>query len=206
MSSHNTREAFLYLDSVRGLAAIVVVASHLVIGFYPSIYNSVMPPWIRVWYSGEFAVQLFFTLSGFVLSLSFVRGAGIESLRSAALRRYFRLVLPIATSVFLSYLLLRFGLYFNHEVAVETNQPADSWMGRWYGFSASPLRAIDEGFYRAFFAHDMGRTYNNVLWTMQMEFAGSLFVFSFLALFGKLRNRWLVYIAVGAVITRQGWV
>ena len=206
MSKASARNEFLFLDSVRGVASVVVVASHLVMGFYPELHAPTQPPWVRIWYSGDFAVQLFFVLSGFVLSISFVRGGGLESIRSAAVRRYFRLVVPIAACVLLSYLLLRMGLYCNREAAIASGQTADSWLGRWFNFPASLPRAIDEGLYRALFAFNIDNTYNNVLWTMQAEFAGSFFVFGFLALFGGLRNRWLVYCVVGAVLIRQEMV
>ena len=205
MSVDKARDEFLFLDSVRGAAAVVVVASHLVAGFYPAMHFPSLPPWVRVWYSGDFAVQLFFALSGFVLSLSFVRGGGIESLRSAAVRRYFRLAVPITASVLVSYSLHYLGLYFNREAAAATGQEVDSWLGRWFGFSPSLPRAVDEGLYKSLFAHNLGRTYNAVLWTMQAEFAGSFFVFAFLALFGGLRRRWVVYAALAAVFLRQEW-
>lgn len=93
------------LDSIRGVAAVVVMMSHLILGFYPVIYigtDHVVTPWVRVWYQGDFAVTLFFVLSGFVLSLSFLHTKNIESLRSAAVRRYWRLVVPVAASVLIS--------------------------------------------------------------------------------------------------------
>jgi peptidoglycan/LPS O-acetylase OafA/YrhL len=41
--------------------------------------------------------------------------------------------------------------------------------------------------------------YNEVLWTMPVEFKGSFLVYGFLALFGGLRRRWLLYVIVGGV-------
>jgi peptidoglycan/LPS O-acetylase OafA/YrhL len=44
--------------------------------------------------------------------------------------------------------------------------------------------------------------YDNVLWTMQIEFYGSFLVFGMLALFGRLQRRWLVY-ALLAILLRH---
>ena len=46
-------------------------------------------PLLEIWYNGDFAVRLFFVLSGYVLSLEFLRRGNVEVLRSYALRRYF---------------------------------------------------------------------------------------------------------------------
>ena len=43
-------------------------------------------------------------------------------------------------------------------------------------------------------------TYNLVLWTMPIELVGSFLVFGFLALFGSLRNRWILYATVGVCL------
>src|SRR4051794_11019896 len=94
----------LSLESIRGLAALAVVFCHCVNGFYPTLRKAAAPPGTQLWQNGEFAVRLFFVLSGFVLSLSYFRQPSLVTLRSAAVRRYFRLLLPIAGSVLLAYL------------------------------------------------------------------------------------------------------
>jgi peptidoglycan/LPS O-acetylase OafA/YrhL len=149
---------------------------------------------------------MFFTLSGFVLSLGFIRGGGMEALRSAAARRYFRLALPILFSTLASYALLRLGFYANRAAAEVADQSPEGWLGQWFAFDPSLPGAIDEGLLRALFSYDAGRTYNNVLWTMQAEFAGSLFIFGFHALVGRLRHRAVVYGGLGIVFLRFDWV
>ncbi|WP_443147193.1 acyltransferase family protein [Paenibacillus sp. KACC 21273] len=74
-----------YLDGLRGLAALIVVISHFVVAFYPSLYNGSIDSvhtqkslelWIskspfNLFYNGNFAVCVFFVLSGYVLSYKF---------------------------------------------------------------------------------------------------------------------------------------
>ena len=58
------------LDAVRGIGAFVVMWQHLVLGFQPNWKDLSLAtsPWIRVWYQGDFAVHVFFVLSGFLIT------------------------------------------------------------------------------------------------------------------------------------------
>lgn len=60
------------LDSIRGLAALSVLLSHIII-VNMDIFTFVMKTPIRLFTSGYSAVILFFVLSGFVLSLPFLK-------------------------------------------------------------------------------------------------------------------------------------
>ena len=195
------------LDSVRGLAALVVVAAHLIAGFHPTVYfdaKAVVTPWLRVWYHGDFAVALFFVLSGFVLSLSFFRTRSVEVLRAAAARRYWRLVVPVAASIALAYGLHSAGLFANREAALAMAPYEVEWLGGFYSYEPSALDAATEALWGAFVGWDRKATYNVVLWTMGYEFFGSLLLFGFLALAGGLRRRVLVYAAAGVVLQQMG--
>ena len=96
------RSGFLpRLESVRGIAAVVVVVYH-VIALYGDISGS-----------GMVAVVVFFVLSGFVLARSLERDC--DAARFAR-RRFFRLVPPAAAVVaLLACLHWRFGFYVGYE-------------------------------------------------------------------------------------------
>ena len=181
------------LDAVRGLAAVVVVMHHLVCTFWMEWKAVPTTPGSQVWNHGEFAIRLFFVLSGFVLSLSYFRTLELTVLRSMAVRRYFRLALPIIGSVALAVSLQAMGLFSNARCAEELGLPPGSWLGRSNAGDVNLSDAGREAFFGAYFSYDVRRTYNSVLWTMEMEFKGSLLVFAALALFGRARNRWLLY-------------
>src|SRR5215218_6369208 len=222
-------ERQMHLESVRGLAALAVVLHHLALAFYPQMHNwmgsptvgralpaplriAAAPP-LNVFHNGVFAVVVFFVLSGLVLSYSFFRADAPEkrsaALASAAVRRYFRLVIPILASVLLAYVLLRLGLLHHRQLGrllhVEpwwVVSEDDWWLTAQWNFEPRLASALHEGLFGVFFSFDPARTYSAVLWTMGIELAGSFFVYSFLGLFGSLRNRWVIYLLVGAALAK----
>ena len=194
------------LDAVRGIGSFVVMWHHLVLGFQPNWkFDPLLAtsPWIRVWYHGDFAVHVFFVLSGFVLSYSFVKSGNMDVLRAAAVKRYWRLFLPVAVSILISYLLFTAGAYANRNAARFMHQEVSSWLNQWFAFPLSWIGAIDEAVYGAFFRYDVTQTYNSSLWTMQTEFLGSFFIFAFQGLARGLRCRPLIFLLLFAVFLRQ---
>jgi len=202
----------LHLESIRGLAALSVVFSHLVNMFCQQLMavdaptRQAHPAWMTVIacsplnlaYNGHFAVVLFFVLSGFVLSYSFLRSGNQAALTSAAIRRYSRLMIPILVSTLLIYALSALGLLYNQQAAALMSD--ESWIGTHNRFGLGFLAAVREGAYGALLDFDPANTCNAALWTMSIELLGSFFVFAFLALFGRLQRRWLVYLAMSAVL------
>lgn len=147
--------------------------------------------------NGDLAVCIFFILSGIVLSTSFFR-KGDTSVTASAIKRYFRLAIPAGTSVLIAYTLLRLGLFHNHTTALLTGSP---WWEAFWQYPANLWGAIQEGFFRVLVSDQ--DNYNPVLWTMKVEFFGSFMVFAFLALFGKLQRRWIVYVVLTALIWKS---
>ena len=70
---------------------------------------------------------------------------------------------------------------------------ASGWLTSWYNFPANLVGAIKSAMWNSFFIYDTLSTYNSVLWTMEKEFYGSLFLFAFLGLLGNRRSRILFY-------------
>jgi peptidoglycan/LPS O-acetylase OafA/YrhL len=200
-------------EAIRGVASLGVLLGHLIIAFWPHLYIGAreIPPtfprfvrWFalspfKILYDSQFAVTIFFLLSGFVLSLSFFKSRSTEALTSAAVRRYFRLMLPAAASILLAYLLLKLGWMFNRRACEYMTQSLGvphTWLGLFYNFRPHFTSALKECVWDTFFA---GSTYNANLWTMSIELAGSFVVYHFLALFGTARNRYLLYAVLAGV-------
>jgi peptidoglycan/LPS O-acetylase OafA/YrhL len=217
-------------DSLRGLAALSVAVGHFVLGFWPGFYFRAGPAWDRApgwmraiytfpgrhFLNGSLMVSVFFVVSGFVLALPFFRGGGSTSLGSAATRRYFRLMLPVAFSIFLAYGLMVCGAMRSPETVRRLDQTYDvsahvaprdigetnGWLACYYKFPPSISWALREAVWGVF---SQGAVlYDPPLYTMPDELAGSFLVFAFLALFGSLRNRGLLYAAVGGLCLLAG--
>lgn len=99
-------ERFLYIDGLRGIAALMVAISHL-LGAAATRHPDILPQAV-VWLGdfGRYGVQIFFVLSGFVIAHSVRDGVyGFNYLGRFAARRFVRLDLPywsvIALEIFL---------------------------------------------------------------------------------------------------------
>lgn len=182
-----------YLEGLRGLAALIVVFAHYVQFYYsdPLFYNpqssleyylSKTP--FNLTYNGNFAVCVFFVLSGYVLSMKFFQEKSMDIIYSSAVRRYIRLAIPVLFSVFLAYILLLLDLY----------DQFGKYTGdlRYESMEHNFFSMLKTSLYEIFFNYS--NTYNGVLWTMTYEFLGSFLIFSFLALFGQANKRYYLYI------------
>ena len=199
------KNRFWELEGLRGVAAIVVVAYHYLLAFYglallgrdsgiPVVQNmrfedNFYGNPIAVFLSGTFAVAIFFVLSGFVLSIGFFQTGKLEIIKKLAAKRYLRLMLPALASILIAFVLLSLGLEHNRIAAVITHS---GWLGGGWNFMPNILGALKDGVFGIFI--QSGNLYNNALWTMMFEFAGSFLVFGFLALFAKSRFRSVMYI------------
>jgi peptidoglycan/LPS O-acetylase OafA/YrhL len=142
--------------------------------------------------SGDFAVAIFFVLSGIVLSAKFFRTHDERVVAASAVKRYFRLAIPTLGSVLIAYALLRVGAMHNLAAGTLTSE---WWKGFWQ-FIPNLKNAIYQGTYGVFFTDNT--SYNPVLWTMKFELLGSFLVFAMLLLVGRLQNRWAAYAVLAA--------
>jgi peptidoglycan/LPS O-acetylase OafA/YrhL len=93
-SGRTAGSRYTELDSLRGLAACTVVLHHLA-----QAYSFEAPWYLRPLVAGHEAVILFFTLSGFVLSLPFWRRSGNGPYAQYFVRRFFRIYVPFAVAI-----------------------------------------------------------------------------------------------------------
>ncbi|TGE28084.1 acyltransferase family protein [Hymenobacter metallicola] len=191
-----------YLDGLRGLAAAIVVVHHLAGFFYPTLlsgdpYSARLGQGVEVGIAsspaniligGNFAVCLFFVLSGLVLSEKFWRTGQLEVLRSQACRRYVRLMLPVTFAALVALALWVAGAYQNTEVAEITG-------AKRFGEYWAELPGAKQILHDLVVGIPLGgeSSYNPVFWTLSIELFGSFVVFTLLALFGAVRHRGAVY-------------
>jgi peptidoglycan/LPS O-acetylase OafA/YrhL len=200
-----------FLDGVRGVAMIIVVLHHFGLAFFPAI-NYLNPEAIHLgdgstelliaktplnlFFNGGFAVSVFFVLSGFVLSYKFHISGSIQLLREYAAKRYFRLLLPVAVIIVICYVMNLCGLFPSQHMGGVTK--SGDWLNNLFGGMKGPGDMIKNIFMDVFFNND--NRYNAVLWTMTIEFLGSLLLFSFLALVGNNKNTYILHIVVAVLI------
>jgi peptidoglycan/LPS O-acetylase OafA/YrhL len=201
----------LYLESLRGLAELMVVATHFAGCFFPAITGGgqypIHEPLDLIFYStpliiffdGNFAVCIFFVISGFVLTRSFFNSGRHEILAEGALKRYWRLMPPVALSVAIAFIMMRLHLFVNGPTAAITGSQG---LAALWTFIPYTLGAVKQAFFDAFITGSVGDTsYNPVLWTMQYEFLGSFIVFGLSALIGRHAKRSWIY----AVLILATW-
>lgn len=193
-----------YLDSLRGIAALVVVFTHFSGSFFSDFIHDLHLSYrtgfesliytltINNLFNGRFAVFIFFVLSGYVLTHRFFATGDQSILSSSAIRRYFRLLPPILLSLACSFGILLVFLPLIGSLAEITDQV---WLFNYFDRPLDPMSLLRQAFWGSFF--DSSPVYNMVLWTMGVEFLGSMLVFAFACLFGKTRNRWAFYLVAG---------
>lgn len=192
-------------ESIRGLACLAVVFSHLVFTFYPyahefnsnvltidffeSLYNSPF----GFLYSGNAAVFVFFVLSGYVLSYAILnKNKDInKKILSMSVKRYPRLSIPAVISVLICYIVFLLDVDSAH---------VSSWAASIGSYNGSFLYAFYDGTINAFI---FGKSqYNWVLWTMQIELFGSFLIFLLCYLTQKSK---IIMFLAAALITLLGF-
>lgn len=193
------------LDSLRGIAALIVVFTHAASSFYPTFWSFidfengvlVKTPLIMEWLkitplqillNGELMVIIFWILSGYVLSAPILAKQSYPKLAQAAVKRYFRLVPLAAVSVLASYLFIITDAYSLKSFIKAAGHTVPALMTY---FQQEPTSAfvLKEAF-------GFGLEFNMPLWTILLEFQGSLLLFAVIGCSMPLKNRRLVWLAV----------
>ena len=193
-----------YLEGIRGLAAIIVVLHHYIMAFYPamssgdekqihnetSYFEEVMAQIpLNILYNGNFAVCIFFILSGYVLSNAYHQSNNYKILIQYTIKRYFRLLVPVSVSILLAYAFVELG--FMNRLYVGEITKSKEWLAGSFNFSENILPLIKNMFVDVFFFKD--NSYNPVLWTMTYELLGSLMIFLFLLVIHPIKYKFSLY-------------
>lgn len=198
-----------YIDGLKVLACLMIFNFHFVNAFYCGIYSlnpadfhvpqveyllGATP--LNLLAGGKFGVRIFMTLSGFFVGYRFFTTGNEKSLTSGAVKKYFRLVLPILLVNVVIYFLMLFGCFKNAEASALSGCLV--FFGNYNQFAPNLFGAVREAVIGCFLTG--ANQYNGPLWFIYYEFFGTLLVAGIIALFGKCRARYLVYL-IGAIIT-----
>lgn len=203
------------LEGLRGIASLSVVFHHFFYGFLPALIwgevgskgliwpkfeEAVAQTPLNLLWSGDFAVMVFFVMSAYVLTYRYFQnydhniGKSLqddgEFLLFSVIRRYPRLTVPIFFSSLCVLFFFNFGLLYHKEAVIYTH--SFEWLSfLWDLPSASLADVFRNTFIEVTFAPET--RYNNVLWTICIEFYGSMLAFALIGLTGRLPWRWIIY-------------
>lgn len=166
-----------------------VVLSHSFLMFIPAMHSGGVfdSKWqedlfnspLTFFYKGGSAVSLFFVLSGLVLSLSCKKNNNeVLYIQSSALKRYIRLGVPVAASVIICYLLMLMDIFPD-----KNSNAASMPLMAAFSFDENIVSAIWDASFGAMLFGNV--KYNYVLWTISIEFFGSILVYGFISLFSE---------------------
>jgi peptidoglycan/LPS O-acetylase OafA/YrhL len=210
-----------YLESIRGLAALQVLLLHFLAAFAPNLvfalpaaagvagYIHLSPLYFL--YDGYSAVYIFFALSGYVLTRSFERDLAQPS--SQILARIVRLGLPaLAATLVAAAVMLTFGK--PNVAAGELSGSA--WFADQWNTEVSVLSVIRDGTVNALFLGYRGlpgvaflapwqqpveQSLVVPLWTLSIEFYGSMIILLLCCCAGRSRALWWTVVLVGVIFT-----
>ena len=184
-------------ESIRGLACLAVVFSHLAMSFFPYLHHfdineTTDIKWVNAihhspfgfLYSGDAAVFVFFVLSGFVLSYAILKSPDQFSykIKSMMIKRYPRLMIPALTSCLIIWSVFQF-------IHIDS-QHVGGWLQAFTAQNFSLKQAFYEGTIGAFLFSDSN--INWVLWTMTIELMGSFALFFLLYLYHNKKTAFFI--------------
>lgn len=216
MSQHKISQ----LEGVRAIGALIVFTCHFQIIIIPNFYDNfykLLYGWFHhrhtptnlivlssnLMINGNLVLHIFWALSAYVIFKKFFQhGANPGETISSCLKRYIRLMLPCAASIFFSYIIYSAGLIYVRQLGVETLQQ------NLYLIPPSFLHALKTSLWSTMFDYDYYDSYNGPLWTIQREFYGSIFCFALFAMVGRRYNRGLIYLTIFGIagILKMFWL
>lgn len=198
-----TTKKLVELEALRGIAAIVVLIHHFMLGFAPRLHGmtyadqpySLFGTPAFAFVNGSAAVIVFFVLSGFVLSLRVLRTGRPADALTAAFKRWPRLAGPVVLTNAVAGAMMAAGLFSNVETAPTVPSVWLGWFYTWPGMGWREIPAsVWEGATTVFTGDSF---YNSNLWTMVYEFVGSFVVLAAALLASRLPR--FRFAALGAI-------
>lgn len=192
------------LEGLRGLASLIVFFAHFLAAFKPvAIFGSDQTSNLGFFYktplglitAGNFAVCLFFIMSGYVLSIKhFTKKTKNSEIQGDALKRYIRLGLPLFATCFLSFLISRYNFYYNNQVSILTG---NDWFRDYFSkLENKGYLVFFQEMILKLFSKEINYIYNPPTWTITTELIGSYLTFGILTIARNFRYRFILYIII----------
>jgi len=175
------------LDSIRGLAAFCVLISHSFSLFtLPVVIDKLLKATGVI--NAHGAVMLFFVLSGFVLSLPFLKEEKIEY-TSYMIRRLFRIYVPYLVSI--SFAIILSQIFISNKIGSVSGYIDSQWK------TVLNVKLLLEHIY--FIGNIHADSFNGVIWTLIHELRIAL-IFPFIVILIKRLN-WKISILLCFALT-----
>jgi peptidoglycan/LPS O-acetylase OafA/YrhL len=190
------------IDGIRGWAALVVVLFHCFSEMLKNVVPEVTSNMLAPAFAGNYAVLIFFVLSGDALSASFHKSGSQSSVDRLLVRRYFRLTIPIFMSCCLTYFIIKLGVDFHKRAAVILNR--NDWLGEFLDFNVSLFFLIKYSLMNVYTSHTRTESLNPFLWTMSIEIIGSMIVFLYCYAWERLKRPAILCLVLAIILSAMG--
>ncbi len=214
-----------HLEGLRGLMAFIIFICHLRNFMWyqelDSLYQFLNSFYIGKFFKyllqfillGDYAVWVFWILSAYVIMIKLfyqkdeylATKIWIQSIS----KRYFRLLIPSLFSILFAYFLLNNSLLFNKILGSQTEHfKTKKWLENIYNIEPNFLLAMKDAFIDTFFNFSFKTTYNGVLWSIENEFLGSIFIFILYIILRKNKYRFIFYLifAIAIILIKKYWL
>jgi peptidoglycan/LPS O-acetylase OafA/YrhL len=181
------------LDSMRGLAAVSVFVYHILgVDKEWPIFLSKLMTWtpLKIFSNGNNAVMFFFVLSGFVLSIPFLK-SGKVTYTPYLIKRILRIYIPYLVGIMIA-------IYFSQLPITNGIDELNGW-SKW----TTPLTLNLFLEHILFIGNTHTDAYNGAIWSLIHELRISLF-FPFIVVFLVRKLHWIKVILVCLVLSSLG--
>lgn len=180
-----------YLDALRGWAAVIVYIYHA-FGI-PDLWFFQLPVIRVIFGGGPGMVAIFYVISGYVLSYRMLKmmrnqeaGRLLDCLASSTFRRYLRLYGSTAVATFIAMFIIRIGWWVPPDVLKKGTFGGQLW--NWFVdtiFTSNPFAPVDGWIHEGI----LFPRYLRQMWTIPVEYRGSIVLYSFCAAVSKLSTK-----------------
>lgn len=187
------------VEGVRGLAAVMVLFSHLGVMFYPAFYWGgeqhckfidfyVGQTPLDFLLSGNSGVMIFLLITGFGCFMACDKGK--ENRVKFASLRFFKLAVIMFFSTIIIWLLFQFDLVYFNELVEETQTP---WFGGYNPFNKNIFILLWGNWFT------ISSRYNGTLWTMSYIFVSNIICIIAYELWQDLKKNYLIIAGIGII-------
>ncbi|KIV80862.1 hypothetical protein PV11_08337 [Exophiala sideris] len=195
-----------YLDALRGYAAFIVYIFHLYGRKGEVTWQHL--PFVSTLFSGSGMVSLFYVISGYVLGYSLLlnmhrleEGPMLHRLASSTFRRYMRLYGSSVIALLITLVSLRLRLYDGVYFIQIYHESLGAQLAHWFSDVFKFCNPFSRNITDLKDSHPLSSDYLPQMWTIPVEYRGSVFLFAFCTAICKLTPRarmlsmWLVIVA-----------